>query len=373
MAYFRKLKSGWQYRISYKDHQGKYREKSKSGFRTKKEAELEADALERQLDDNTDILTYKNMTFLEYFQLWYETYKKGRFSSTYHNDYLQAERNVREFFGQTLLVDITKLKYQKFINYLAKGHAIGTVKKRHGFTRACLDEAFHEGIISKNPTRKITIHGELKSKSNDLKYLDFEDSKKLIHEIIKDINPRWKSRYMILVALATGLRFSEVLGIKWDNIDFQNNTIAITEGYDYTVANDFKELKTESSTRTVTFDNNTAKYLKEYHIANRLAHPEYVFVDKFNTHVSNAATNKTLRKACKRAGIKEITFHGLRHTYCSLLIYKGINIQYISQRLGHSSTAITYDVYSHIIKEFEQQEISKEHELFKDLYQSPGQ
>ena len=73
------------------------------------------------------------------------------------------------------------------------------------------------------------------------------------------------------------------------------------------------------------------------------------------------------RQACKRAGVKEITFHGLRHTYCSILLFKGINIQYISQRLGHSSIAVTYDIYSHIIKEFEEQESQKETQVLEEL------
>ncbi|WP_083912478.1 tyrosine-type recombinase/integrase [Allofustis seminis] len=63
-----------------------------------------------------------------------------------------------------------------------------------------------------------------------------------------------------------------------------------------------------------------------------------------------------MNKACKRADIQPINFHYLRHTHCSLLLYAGANIKYISKRLGHANTSITFDTYSHLIKEFEEQE-----------------
>lgn len=366
MASFKKLKSGWQFRISYKDG-NKYRTKNGNGYATKKEAQIAAAKAERELQDETSVSTDKNISFKDYLLKWYETYKKGKRSKSYYNDFKFAYNNVEEYFEDEKLINITKRRYQEYLNWLGEGRTTGTVKRRHVFTKACLDEAFHEGLLKRNPTFKVTIKGEVEGQKPSDKYLNYNDAQKLINEVLNDIQPQWISRYMILVALATGVRFAELLAIKWENIDFENNTIKIEQSFNHMLFKEFTEPKTESSKRIVTFDNITKRYLKEYQIYHRLSHPEYVFIDSMGNHVSNAGANKALSKACKRANIQRITFHGLRHTYCSILIFKGLNIQYISQRLGHSSTAITYDVYSHVIKEFEEQESQKETQVLEEL------
>lgn len=366
MASFKKLGSGWQYRISYKDGD-KYRTKSKNGFRTKKEAQLAAAKTEEELANPGFTYVSRDISFKDYLMKWYETFKKGKRSKTYYNDFKYAYNNVVDFFGNEKLVNITKQRYQEYLNWLGKDHTTGTVKRRHVYTKSCLEEAFHEGLLKRNPTHKVAVKGEVEGQKDSDKYLDYEAAQKLIKEVLSGIRPDWISRYMILVALATGVRFAELLAIEWDKIDFENNTVKITQAYNHMQTHEFTDPKTESSKRIVTIDNTTKRLLEEYKVYHRFSHPDYVFIDKSGSHVSNSCANKALKKACKRAGVKEITFHGLRHTYCSILLFKGINIQYISQRLGHSSIAVTYDIYSHIIKEFEEQESQKETQVLEEL------
>ncbi|WP_026314346.1 tyrosine-type recombinase/integrase [Allofustis seminis] len=86
---------------------------------------------------------------------------------------------------------------------------------------------------------------------------------------------------------------------------------------------------------------------------------QFVFYGIDFQPVSHAAIAKVMNWACKKANIKRITFHGLRHTHASILLHKKIPIEYISKRLGHASTSITFDTYSHLTKEFEEQENEK--------------
>lgn len=95
----------------------------------------------------------------------------------------------------------------------------------------------------------------------------------------------------------------------------------------------------------------------------------FVFVNKRLEKISDNAVNKTLKKACRRFGCTEITFHGLRHTHASILLYKRIDIGYISRRLGHSSIMTTYRIYTHIIDELAQRDAFATLNVIDDIFQ----
>ena len=84
--------------------------------------------------------------------------------------------------------------------------------------------------------------------------------------------------------------------------------------------------------------------------------------------VSNNAVNKVLRKFCRKVGAIELTCHGLRHTHASILLYQGVNIKYVSRRLGHSDIVTTLQTYQHILDEMEQKESNAVNEVMKQMY-----
>lgn len=365
MASFKKLKTGWQYRISYKDGD-KYRTKSGNGFRTKKEAEIAARKVEDKISKGERI-NY-NPVFVSYMKEWYKVFKKGRYSSRNDKAIENAIRVASLFFKDTKIKDIDRYKYQEFINWYAEDHAYATVKKIHTYTKACLQDAFNDKVISTDPTYKVTVKGNKITKDEKLKFLNASETEKLIAEVNNGLKPTWESRYVILIALATGMRFSELLALTWEDIDFSDGTIRINKSFDHVVTKQIKETKTPSSIRTIAVDSTTLLLIKKYKIANQKRHPIYLFIDGIgNPTISNTGCNKALRKACERSGIKTVTMHALRHTHCSLLIYKGFNIKYISKRLGHSDISITYSVYGHIIDEMEDKENGKIEKIFTEL------
>lgn len=365
MANFKKLKNGWQCRVPYKED-GKHKHKSLNGFATKKEAQIAATKLETLI--NKGLKMNNNVEFIEYFTNWYEVFKKDKHSQKNNRDILLAINTAKKFFKHTKLKDIDRVLYQKFINWYGKDHATATVRKVHVYTKACLLDAIEEGIIHKNPTHNIVAKGSVATKDERKKYLNKSETVKLIQEIKKDIKPQWQSRYIILVGLATGLRFSEILALAWSDIDFKNKTIKVTKAYDYTHTKKIQKTKTASSKRVISIDDDTLVLLKQYKLATQINQSKYVFLDKNMESLSNNAVNKSLKKACLRAGITEITFHSLRHTHCSLLIYQGVNIKYISKRLGHSTISITYQIYGHVLDELEQRESSKVDDMMQLLY-----
>ena len=375
MASIQKTKSGWRYRVSYKEN-GKYKTKTKGGFRTKKECELAAAELERKLNQGYDVSASEQL-FSEYIRNWYEVFRKGKKSEDNDNDIRRTVEFVEKYFPGVRLKDLNRTMYQEALNKYGETRSTASVKKHHTYMRACLREAMAEGIILRDPTFGAVAKGKKDPKNEELKYLDFDEAKKLIQLTKMNLQPRYISRYIILFALATGARFSEILGLTWDCVDFENGTVTINKTWDHLYKNDFDNTKNYASKRTITIDTQTLKLLRELKVKQtELAlktglrnERNLVFVNTKFELVSNNAVNKTLRSLCRKAGIKEITCHGLRHTHASMLLYQGVNIKYISRRLGHTDIVTTLQRYSHIIDEMEQKESRVVDETMKQLYE----
>jgi integrase len=183
---------------------------------------------------------------------------------------------------------------------------------------------------------------------------------------------------MILFAIATGARFAEILGLTWDCVDFETKTITINKTWDYKDFHDFSDTKNYQSKRTITIDKDTCDMLqflknsqKRNALQTGLRNPnDLCFVNTKMQLISPEGVNKTLRTLCKKIGSTEITSHGLRHTHASMLLYQGINIKYVSRRLGHNDIVTTLQTYSHILDEMEQKESRLVDAAMEEVYRT---
>jgi integrase len=376
MASIQKLKNGWRYRVSFKEN-GQYKTKTKGGFRTKKEAEIAAGELEKKLHIGHDI-NAGDQLFSEYMRNWFELYKKGKFSLEHERNIERAIELAEKYFLGVRIKDLTKDMYQAFLNDYGLDHAKQTVRKRHVDIRACIRTAIDDGIIFKDPTRKAVIMGHKREKSEELKYLNFEEAKRLVNEVKGDLKLKYISRYVILFAIATGARFSEISGMTWDCVDLQKKSITINKTWDFKDTNDFSDTKTFSSKRTITIDKDTCDILEKlkseqtkFALQSGLRNKKNLcFVNTKMELVSNNAVNKTLRNLCRKVNAKEITCHGLRHTHASVLLYNGVNVKYISRRLGHNDIVTTLQTYSHVLDEMEQKESRQVDVTMEEIYRA---
>lgn len=188
--------------------------------------------------------------------------------------------------------------------------------------------------------------------------------------------PAHSSISVILFTIASGARFSEIIGLTWDCIDFAKKTIKINKTWDYKNTNAFSNTKNYSSNRIITIDDKTLSMLnkiKVYQSAEKLKDSTFnknklVFISTNNVTPSNNAINKSLKRYCTKLGInKDISVHGLRHTHATLLLYNDCNIKYLSKRLGHNTIVTTLETYSHVIDEMEQKESYKVNELMNKI------
>jgi len=377
MASYTKMDNGtWRTRIQYKDKQGEKKWLTKSGFTTKKSAQEYANQMEYEYNRGGD-LNNKNIAFIDYLVKWYKTFREPKVSESTQDKYRYTIRVAQDFFGTTPIKDITTTMYQDFLNFFGKGdgtsanppHAKATAEKINGHLKSCVQNAINDQIITKDFTLNTQLVYD-KSHTREHKYLSYNDSIKLIGYIKKKLQSASSDNiayYMILTALMTGMRISEIEGLTWDNVDLKNDTIRVAQSWNIK----YKGLgptKNEASKRLIEINPDFSTLLAKrkfqqntaFQLADQTNQLNLVFVNHKNKLPDYGAINRALDRTVKEAGIdQEINFHGLRHTHASILLYKGISIAYISHRLGHQNLDTTTKIYLHIIQELQSQEATK--------------
>lgn len=375
MASIKKRNGKWSARVSYYDEFGNRFSKNKGGFKLKKDAEQWANQLEQKKFDKTIGKVDDSLTFYDYYSNWLETYKLHKLAPITVQEYLYTLRQIKEWLGDTQLSAMTRTRYQKFLNDFTHGnseqrgkrslsgdspyHSKASVEKLHGHIHAAIIDAVADGLIRAD----FCLHAELgghRGKDAQLKYLDANDMKKLINEVNHDIKITATSKSMIYTGLMTGMRVAEVSALTWPDIDWKAKTISVNKSWDYAYGQKFKRTKTESSIRTITVTDELLNHLKQLHalqVASGLDNPDHmVFLNNRGRIPTPGACDLLLKKYHESLGIKRISFHGLRHTHASYLLYCGVKMEYISKRLGHKNSTITRNVYAHLMKEDQHQE-----------------
>lgn len=342
----------WQVRVSYKDLEDKYRTKTKT-FNTKSEGLAWEREILNQIDDGSFFNQFNTTTFAGYFEDWCRTYRMKNIGRTTHERYEQNIKLVHQFFKKKKLTDVTRKDYQTFLDMRGEGNGKATVEYTHGAIKSCMADALHDGLIDRDPTWRAVINYD-NPPTNKLKYWHADELETLINYFSK-LNHQ---RDMIFYLMATtGMRIGEVYGLAWGDID--DNTISIKRGYD-NGNHTFTKGKNVSSLRTIQIDRQTVSLLNQYKLKYQRACPDYLFLNsEKKPATSYGASLKHLKNICKQLGVSVLTPHAFRHSHCCYLLYKGVNIQYISSRLGHATTNETQRTYSHVIKELDHQETEK--------------
>ena len=162
------------------------------------------------------------------------------------------------------------------------------------------------------------------------------------------------------MAVSTGLRQAELLGLRWRDIDLDMMSISVSQVlYKRYGICQFKEPKTAHSRRRVAMTPKLALYLREYRtereelywqLGNTLSLDDLVFASIEGNPIDPSVLSHAFHRMVVRAGLESVRFHDLRHTFASLMLLRGAKPKVISEALGHSSVAFTMDVYSHQIE-----------------------
>lgn len=338
--------------------------KTKSGFKTKKEAELWK--TKEKLAKSKGQISDKNPVFTDYFRHWYEAYRKPSAAANTRKIYEYVAGVLKGYFGWLKIRSLTSENLQTFLNDFGENHAKNTANKFFGNIKACLTEAFDEGLIHKNLSSKLKlIYNEDNARQSIFpSAAEIEGLASYCEQIAKPNKP---VPYMILTALFTGMRLGEIMALSWPCINYTKNTIKIERSWAYK-AHELKSPKNKASNRIIPVPVNLLNKLNEL----KGNDPRWVFVRKNARHdgmtddeilragiVDQTTTSADLKRFAKKAGVKDwqdIHMHSLRHAHVAYLAYKSVNWYAISKRLGHSNLAITLNTYAYLIDELKASE-----------------
>lgn len=351
-------KNLWDYRIFDKD---KKVVASNSGFKTKREAEIEALALELKLING--VIIDKNITFYSIWEKWLELTVKplNKSDITFYKHILRG-RFIKDYFKDKPALEIKASEYQAFINKYAETNCRDNVSRMNAEVRNVIGFAKRDKLNIEDFTEGIIISGRLSKKRRDEKYIhSFNDYQKLMTYLEKNLDLTTTIvPYLLLIQLKTGMRTGEVAGLTWDCILWKTSEIKTYRRYD-TARQRWTKAKTEDSIRTIPVDDDTLSVLKKLKQEQRvfiengtISNKEnMIFVDLNYNIVTNAGINKHLRQVLKKLNItpREMTSTGLRHTYCSTMLAKGIDIWAVSKLIGHRDIKQITETYGHLIKE----------------------
>ncbi|GEL07118.1 tyrosine-type recombinase/integrase [Salisediminibacterium halotolerans] len=340
----------------------------KGGFRTKQEARIAAAEIESQRNRGT-LPHLDPIPFDEYFDQWVELYKANILPATKRH-YHYTSKAIKEYFEGQPIQKISRQDYQQFLNQFGATRAKETVEKVNGHIRSCLKDAIEDKIISFDFTRKATLTWTVEAKTSQEKHLSLQDSQKLTQYLWEHIDESL-SHALILMALNSGMRFAEIVGLTWDDLDFDHNTITVNKTWGYMKRNPtaFGKTKNVQSIRSIKMDNKIMSYFQVIKPAMPWNEHNLVFYSPTSQYkvLSNTGVNKLLRKILIEIDIQPIAFHGLRHTHASIALYNKASINFVSERLGHADIETTLKEYTHVIKELRKEDEDRTVAFFESM------
>jgi len=270
-----------------------------------------------------DVFDQKRVLFGDFAEEYLDFSKATKSAPTHRRDVTSLKPNLIPFFGSYLLTEITPQMIEKYrIERIATVEP-ATVNREVGCLMHLYKKAIEWGQVSVNPTTSVK---KLKEPPGRTRYLTVEEIHRLLDQCSDGIRP------IIITALNTGLRKSELLGLRWSDVDFFHHSLTVT--------------KTKNNEpKTVPLN---GLLLGELRKLSKNRTGEFVFVKKDGQPFGDLKVG--FAGACQRAGINNFRFHDLRHTFASHLVMSGVNIRTVQQLLGHKDIRQTQR-YSHLSTE----------------------
>lgn len=309
--------------VSLMTEQGRKRS-TKSGFKTKVEAQVWATKQETKKYEGKLVVAI-NVGIADFYLDWYKAFKEQGLNEWTKVWYMRTYKILLNDFNNKPINKVTTIEFQEFLNEYAKNHVQKTVNKFKSHVRQMINYGISENLIEKDFTFNTKVIGA--KKLSKIKYLETDE----INGLISVLDFKNQSDQYIYIALMTGLRYAEVAGLS--SKDLNGDMLTVERNWNE-LTKSYKSTKTESSNRVIKVDSTIQGLLSNFD--NSLP-------------ISSNAANKRLRQLLKEIDAQSITFHGLRHTHASYLLANGVNIQYVSERLGHKDSTVTLNTYAHLL------------------------
>jgi len=344
---YRDKNGGIQVIISYKVGK-EWRQKSKQGFKLKRDAKKYADTLLEKIKNDVNIRNntpdeLKGITFGEFFDKYIEHISLYRELNTI-SAFKVAYNNFLDL-KDLELTTISKMDILNCIDKLIKRDLeISTISDYVAKISTIFNSAINEfEILATNPAKKIKLNS--KKKEETKRALTKQELNMVLNYFS---NRKRKYDYYLILLLAShcGLRLGEIAGLTWDEIDLNNRLINVTKQWKKLKAKDgkysygFGSLKNKNSYRTVPIPNILYEYLKQLKDSKKIINIDNRLFDLKNVSSCSDNLNRMLKKF-------DITIHEFRHTYATMLISNGVDFKTAAKLLGHDVKE-TMKTYSHV-------------------------
>ena len=294
----------------------------------------------------------ENMTVGEYLGRWLDAIRGTLRERTWRRHEEIARIHLEPSLGKTRLDGLSPLQVQALYRQkLDSGLSSRTVQMIHLTLHKALKQGVRWMLIPRNVAEAVDPP---RPPAKEIRPLTADQVKVLLTAAKGD-----KLEALYVLAVSTGLRQGELLGLKWEDVDLQEGMLRVRR----TVFNGVVSApKTARGNCSVRLSKEAIRALRD--------HPrqsEWIFCTRVGTSLStHNVTNRSWKPLLKRAGLSDIRFHDLRHTCVTLLLTKGVHPKIVQEMLGHSSISITLDLYSHVLPDMQEKAVEAMDDILDD-------
>lgn len=320
-------------------------------------------AEQKYIDIHSDINKPSELLVDALYDMWIEQKRRSVRRQTcyyYENNY---KNYIKEIIGNMKVVDVLPAHCQKVLYVWAdKCFSNKTLDGIKSTMRNMFSYAIDNRVISQNPCNR-SVKANIGKKPEEKIALSEREQALLIESISGH-----KYENQILLALQTGMRRSEITGLKWKDIDFNDGLISIERKINKEDNGEFivNEPKSDKSRRKIPLTIESKRTLLRQLAKKRaeskrgkVFNEDYVFVDKNGEFVDPANYNNLLTFVCDSKGIRHISMHGLRHTFATMCAKNGMKPKVLQEIIGHEDIKTTLNIYVHTDEEEIKSEMSK--------------
>ncbi|HGQ0133285.1 TPA: tyrosine-type recombinase/integrase [Streptococcus pneumoniae] len=346
----------------------------RSGFKTKREAKIEAEKILHKL--NTGSVLRSSMTLSELYQEWLDLkILPSRRSVVTKKKYLMRKKVIERLFGDKPVSQIKPSEYQKIMNEYGETVSRNFLGRLNSCIRASIQMAIADKVVIEDFTAYVDLFSTKGGQKVEEKYLHTESDYQKVLVYLKNKFDYQKSivPYVIYFLFKTGMRFSELIALTWDDVDEVREQVKTYRRYNTSI-HKFTPPKNNTSIRLVPITSDMLSLLKTLKMLQLKTNKELDIVNKNNLifqHFGYAydvpdigTVNKAIKVMLMELEIFPIiSTKGARHTYGSYLWHNNIDLGVIAKILGHKDISMLVEVYGHTLEE----KISEEFMAVKSL------
>ena len=359
-----------RYTVGYDPVSGKQIQRSISG-KTQKEVAQKLRAITAEIDRGLYRETSK-CTLGDWLETWLKDYTVNLKPTTLQTYVQQVNNHIKPRLGKIKLADLKTQTIQRFYNGFLTGNSPlspKTIKNIHGVLHKALQQAVLNNLIRDNPSSACVLPKVLRA---EIRPLDQEQIKQFIKETEKD-----EYKNLFVIALFTGMRQGELLGLTWDCVDFDAGVILVKQQLQrkdgqYILCPPKNNKPRTLSPAPLVINALKAEQEKQQRAAQNAGtmwnNPQnLVFTNAFGKNLVRRTVVKHFKVVAERAGVASARFHDLRHTYAVLSLLIGDDVKTVQENLGHATAAFTLDVYGHILEEMRRNSASRMQKFYDSL------